>query len=457
MTRFWPDSLFARLFLGIVVVVVITWSILLALIVRERREFSLLESSSGSFLESIADTARDLAHMTTEERQQYLEELREERRTLDVRLRERLSEQRANRQMLEQAVIARVQQRLGDGFEVRELPPDVPRISAIPVYDERALEAVTSRGELPSRPFAVEIVLPDGDTVAFRMPAPRPGPELPRRIFIDFGFLTITLGIGLFVMTRTITRPLGQLAQAADAMGRGVAVAPLPEVGGRELRAATRAFNAMQERLRRYLDSRTRVLAAMSHDMRTPLTRLRLRVESIDEDQLRAKCIADIEEMNQMIRGALGLFRGLNDEEVPTPIDINALLEALREEHSELGATVTIEGRATAPFVGKQLALKRCIGNLIQNAIQYGQEAKICVEEGAALVIRIRDRGPGIPAEDIERVFEPFFRLESSRNRDTGGTGLGLSIARDIAQAHGGSLKLQNIEGGLEAALELPR
>jgi signal transduction histidine kinase len=457
MTRFWPDSLFARLFLGIVVVVVITWSILLALIVRERREFSLLESSSGSFLESIADTARDLAHMTAEERQQYLEELREERRTLDVRLRERLSEQRANRQMLEQAVIARVQQRLGDGFEVRELPPEVPRITAIPVYDERALEAVTSRGELPSRPFAVEIVLPDGDTVAFRMPAPRPGPELPRRIFIDFGFLTITLGIGLFVMTRTITRPLGQLAQAADAMGRGVAVAPLPEVGGRELRAATRAFNAMQERLRRYLDSRTRVLAAMSHDMRTPLTRLRLRVESIDEDQLRAKCIADIEEMNQMIRGALGLFRGLNDEEVPTPIDINALLEALREEHSELGSTVTIEGRATVPFVGKQLALKRCIGNLIQNAIQYGQEAKICVEDGAALVIRIRDRGPGIPAEDIERVFEPFFRLESSRNRDTGGTGLGLSIARDIAQAHGGSLKLQNIEGGLEAALELPR
>jgi signal transduction histidine kinase len=267
----------------------------------------------------------------------------------------------------------------------------------------------------------------------------------------------VTLGIGLFVMTRTITRPLGKLAQAADAMGRGTTVEPLPEVGGRELRAATRAFNAMQERLRRYLDSRTRVLAAMSHDMRTPLTRLRLRVESIDDDQLRAKCIADLDEMNQMIRGALGLFRGLNDEEVATPIDINALLNALREEHTELGATVTIEGRATAPFVGKPLALKRCIGNLIQNAIQYGQEAQVIVEDGPVLIIRIRDRGPGIPAEDIERVFEPFFRLESSRNRDTGGTGLGLSIARDIAQTHRGSLKLQNVEGGLEARLELPR
>jgi signal transduction histidine kinase len=258
-------------------------------------------------------------------------------------------------------------------------------------------------------------------------------------------------------MTRTITRPLGKLAKAADAVGRGRSVEPLPEVGGRELRAATRAFNSMQERLRRYLDSRTRVLAAMSHDMRTPLTRLRLRVESIEDEQLRARCTADLDEMSSMIRGALAIFRGLNDEEPAIAIDMNELLGSLREEHMELGGVVTLSGRADEPYAGKPLALKRCLGNLIQNAIQYGNEANVSVEDGAALVIRVRDRGPGVPAEALDRVFEPFFRLESSRNRDTGGTGLGLSIARDIAQAHGGTLTLANLEHGLEATLTLPR
>jgi signal transduction histidine kinase len=265
------------------------------------------------------------------------------------------------------------------------------------------------------------------------------------------------LGLVLYAMTRTITRPLGKLAKAADAAGRGTSVEPLPEQGGRELRAATRAFNAMQERLRRYLDSRTRVLAAMSHDMRTPLTRLRLRVESIEDESLRTRCTADIDEMNEMIRGALGVFRGLNDEELAVPIDMNALLESLRDEYIELGSAVALAGRANAPYVGKPLALKRCLGNLIHNAIQYGHEANISVEDDGVLTIRVRDRGPGIPVEALEQVFEPFFRLETSRNRDTGGTGLGLSIARDIAQAHGGTITLRNAEPGVEAILALPR
>lgn len=459
MKRFWPDSLFARLFLGIIAVVAITWLIMLALIVRERRELSLLESSSGSYLESIAVTAQDLAQLPADERDTYLEELRAQRRIVNERLRERLLERRENREALERAVIARVQQRLGEEFQVREPRPGrLPR-NTIPVYDERLLDATdTASRDLPmGRPFALEIVLPDGEAVAFRMPPPRPGPELPRRFFLDFGVLMVTLGIALFAMTRTITRPLGKLAKAADAVGRGTSVESLPEEGGRELRAATRAFNAMQERLRRYLDSRTRVLAAMSHDMRTPLTRLRLRVESIDDEQLRAKCSADLDEMSHMIRGALAVFRGLNDDEPTVPVDIDALLASLRDEHTELGDAVSVAGHANAPYAGKPLALKRCIGNLIQNAIQYGREANITVEDGMDLVIRIRDRGPGIPAESLDQVFEPFFRMESSRNRDTGGTGLGLSIARDIAQAHGGSLALKNVEGGLEAQLRLPR
>jgi signal transduction histidine kinase len=358
--------------------------------------------------------------------------------------------------MLERAIIARLQQQLGDEFQVRALEPGQFPRNFVALSSERS-DTPPPGPEVSGRPFMLEIVLPDGEAVAFRMPAPRPGPELPRRIFIDFGVLTLILGAVLYAMTRTITRPLGKLAEAADAVGRGMNVEPLPEQGSRELRAATRAFNAMQERLRRYLDSRTRVLAAMSHDIRTPLTRLRLRVESIEDEQLRARCTADLDEMNNMVKGALAVFRGLNDEGQATPIDMNVLLEALRDEHRELGATVTLEGRANRPFVGKPLALKRCLGNLLQNAIQYGHEAHVKVEDGAALIVRIRDRGPGIPEDALDRVFEPFFRLESSRNRGTGGTGLGLGIARDIAQAHGGTITLRNVDGGLEAELALPR
>ena len=307
--------------------------------------------------------------------------------------------------------------------------------------------------------FDLLVTLPDGDRVAFRTFSPRGTPPFPRHFILELGLLTVMLSIVLYAMTRTITRPLADLATAADAVGRGTAVQPLQERGARELKRATRAFNAMQERLNRYLDSRTRVLAAMSHDLRTPITRLRLRVESIEDEALRARCVEDLDEMTRMVSGALSLFRGLNDDEAAVAVDINALLEELQRRYGEVNASVTIEGRAAAPFSGKPLALKRCLGNLVDNALQYGGNATIAVTDSDdELTIRVLDDGPGIPEGELERVFEPFYRLESSRNRATGGTGLGLSIARDVAQAHGGSLTLTNRSaGGLEAKLVLPR
>jgi signal transduction histidine kinase len=308
------------------------------------------------------------------------------------------------------------------------------------------------------RVFDVTVRLPDGDTAVFRTQAPRSGPRLPGFIFVQLGALALVLSAVLYAVTRTITRPLDDLARAADEVGRGATTTPLKERGARELLRATRAFNSMQERLRRYLDSRTQVLAAMSHDLRTPLTRLRLRVESIDDDDLRQRCVEDLDEMSSMIRGALGVFRGLNDEETAVPVDINTLARELQRQHAELGGEVSIAGEAQAPYTAKPLALKRCLGNLVQNAIRHGVRATIRIEDGKQLVLRVLDEGPGIPEDMLDKVFEPFFRLEASRNRDTGGTGLGLSIARDIAQAHGGTLTLRNrAEGGLEATLTLPR
>jgi signal transduction histidine kinase len=268
----------------------------------------------------------------------------------------------------------------------------------------------------------------------------------------------LLLVIVLYATARSITRPLSDLARAADSVGRDSRPAQLEERGARELRDAARAFNTMQDRLRRYLDSRSRVLAAMSHDLKTPLTRLRLQVEALDNPAMQLRIGRELDEMESMVREALSLFRGLDDGEPAAPLDVDALLTKIRSEFHDMSAEVTVNGHAQQAYTGKPQALKRCLTNLVANAVKFGTRADVVVEDGSELIIRVRDHGPGIPPAELERVFEPFYRLESSRNRDSGGTGLGLSIARDIAQAHGGSLTLSNLPtGGLEATLRLPR
>jgi signal transduction histidine kinase len=178
----------------------------------------------------------------------------------------------------------------------------------------------------------------------------------------------------------------------------------------------------------------------------------------LDDSAAQVKLGRQLDEMESMVHGALALFRGLDDNEAFMPIDINEMLSTLQSEFAEMSAPVTLQGQANRSMLGKPQALRRCLTNLIANAVKFGSQATVSVEDGAALVIRVRDDGPGIPEEELERVFEPFYRLESSRNRDTGGSGLGLSIARDVIQAHGGSLVLRNLPvRGLEAIVTLPR
>jgi signal transduction histidine kinase len=308
--------------------------------------------------------------------------------------------------------------------------------------------------------YDVTVHFADGDAVTYRVMRMPGGAPLPRSLSMNLTLLVLLLVIVLYLTARNITRPLSDLARAADSLGRDAHPAPqLAERGARELRDAARAFNTMQDRLHRYLDSRTRVLAAMSHDLKTPLTRMRLRVETLDEEEdVRARFGRDLDEMESMVRGTLALLKGLSDDEAAVAVDIDGLLATLVAEFAELGEHVEVEGEARGAFRGRPQALKRCLTNLISNAINFGERARVLVEDGGALILRVRDEGPGLPTEELERVFEPFYRVESSRNRDTGGTGLGLAIARDIAQAHGGSLVLRNLpEGGLEAILSLPR
>ena len=463
--RFLPDTLFGRLFVATVGVIGAMLLVFILLIVRERRELALLDSGAGSSANTIAETSQYLAGLSQEQRDDARIKLREQRLTPDDVRPPPPRIQDEEQAALERAFAAHLQRHLGSEYKVSTGPPRARRSEIIPLHILRRDPPPPDGSPPPGRRitrrdriFDVTVTFPDGDKAIFRTFAPRSGPRLPRQIFLELGLLALALGVVLYAMTRTITRPLGDLARAADAVGRGATGTPLEETGAREIRHATRAFNSMQERLRRYLDSRTQVLAAMSHDLRTPLTRLRLRVESIEDEQLRQRLVEDLDEMSSMIRGALGVFRGLNDEETAVPVDINALALELQRQHAELGGEVSIDGWARAPYVGKPLALKRCLGNLVQNAIRHGVRATIQIEDGPQLIVRILDEGPGIPEDMLEKVFEPFFRLEHSRSRDTGGTGLGLSIARDIAQAHGGALSLHNRQnGGLEARLALPR
>lgn len=459
-----PQTLFGRLFAATVAVIATALLLIVLLVVRERRELAFNESGSGAAAARIVEVSQALARLPREERDAMLEQLRPDRTVgdrLPGHLREHLHENFAAAQ---RTFAGQVQKELGADFSVAAGPPRLRHHRVIDVGRNHGEPSDMRpppgrpQGPSPERLLDVIVTLPDGDRVAFRTPAPRGTPPFPQHFFIELGVLSIMLSIVLYAMTRTITKPLGDLASAADAMGRGTAVPPLEERGARELKRATRAFNAMQERLNRYLDSRTRVLAAMSHDLRTPITRLRLRVESIEDERLRQRCVEDLDEMTRMVRSALSLFRGLNDEERAVAVDINALVQELQRQYAEINGHVTVQGRAAATFVGKPLALKRCLSNLVDNALQYGNQAIIAVDDGKELAIRVLDDGPGIPDEALEQVFEPFYRLESSRNRATGGTGLGLSIARDVAQAHGGSLTLTNRPGGgLEATLLLPR
>ena len=348
-----------------------------------------------------------------------------------------------------------LQTTLGTAYQVSIQPTADASKRAIPIptpfFDLRDATGV--------RLFDISVGFPDGDSAVFRIGHLPRGAPLSRNLFFNLALLVVLLVIALYVTARSITRPLSRLVSAAEGLGRNVRQPKLEEKGARELRDAARAFNTMQDRLQRYLDSRTRVLAAMSHDLKTPLTRLRLQVETtLDDAAIQARFGKELDEMESMVRGALALFRGLDDDETLAQIDINALVATLRSEFTEMGADVTVEGQALQPIMGKPQALRRCLTNLVANAVKFGTRAKIVVEDGTALLIRVRDEGPGIPPDELERVFEPFYRVESSRNRDTGGTGLGLSIARDVAQAHGGSLVAQNLPaGGLEALLVLPR
>ncbi|KQM80548.1 histidine kinase [Xylophilus sp. Leaf220] len=289
-------------------------------------------------------------------------------------------------------------------------------------------------------------------------PPPAGGPFGYPGLVMDIGVRLLALLLAAWVGARWLSQPVRRLAAAARELGRDIHRAPLAEDGTVECREATRVFNGMQAQIRRQLDDRNRFVAAVSHDLRTPLTRLRLRAEVLEHAADRESFGRDIREMDAMIRSTLDYLAGEADPEPHEPLDLPALLTSIADDLCDAGHAVRVAGTA-APLRVQPLALRRCVSNLVENAIRYGGSADIALHDGPAGVrIEVADSGPGIPEAELEKVMAPFYRLDASRNRHSGGVGLGLSIAHDIAVRHGGRLMLRNRpSGGLVATLALPR
>lgn len=309
------------------------------------------------------------------------------------------------------------------------------------------------------RIMAVSFRLSDGGWANFELAMARAATLWsPHAILSTLVMMVAVLGFGAW-STRWIGRPLAAFAGAADRLGRDVAAPPLSEDGPREIRRVAAAFNEMQGRIRRFVDDRTQMLAAISHDLRSPITRIRLRAEALPEDAGRDRMLADLDEMAAMVAATLDFARQDAVDEPSQAIDLAATLQSICDNAADMGLAAEFDWSGRLVCACRPLAIKRALANLIENGCRFGGRASVrAARQGPAIAVVIEDQGPGIPEAAMEQVFAPFFRLEGSRNRKTGGSGLGLSVARTIIRAHGGDIRLENrAEGGLRVVVTLPQ
>jgi signal transduction histidine kinase len=284
---------------------------------------------------------------------------------------------------------------------------------------------------------------------------PRPwfgGPLVP------LTFQLVSLIIAAWYGAKLLSRPIQRLSDAAERLSENLDSPPLDESGPREARQAAHTFNKMQQRIREQVQQRSRMLGAVSHDLRTPLSRLKLRLEQIDDSKLQGQMRQDLDDMIGMLDATLTYLHEQRTSEALQWMDVQALVESLSENAQDQGADVLTSGHC-APLQVQPMALRSCINNLLDNALRYAGQALITLDDTReTLVIRVIDHGPGIAADKREAVFELFFRLEGSRNRNSGGVGLGMTIAREAAERQGGQLSLEETPGGgLTAVIRLPR
>lgn len=335
-----------------------------------------------------------------------------------------------------------------------------PGMGAGPMGHGAMMRGPLARAAMSWRALTASVELGDGQWLHFATALPDTGSTISHRLLLALAVMTAMIAMLTAWAVRRMTAPLSLLSDAATRLGRDVEAPALSVSGSLEMQRAAGAFNEMQGKLRRLIENRTMMLAAISHDLRTQLTLLRLRAESADQGDDRDRMLKTIGEMEDMLSATLSFAREEAKGEANRRVDVSALVSSIVDDMSDAGLAVgegSIEPGAIVEC--KPDALRRAITNLIDNAVKYGERATVSLTtRGGSVAIDIDDEGPGIPEDQLVKVLQPFYRVEASRNRDTGGIGLGLAIASSIAEAHGGSLKLLNRpSGGLRATVEIAR
>ncbi|MDN7183746.1 ATP-binding protein [Caballeronia sp. SEWSISQ10-4 2] len=429
----WPRTLFARLGLILFVGIALAQTLSFWLTLTERDQ-TMTNVMMGYIEREVASSVALLDRLPPDERAEWLPRLA--RRSYSFVL----------------------------GPGVGGAPPDA-RLS------ERAAESIAegigkryplTMNEIPgdSEHLQVHLRLSDGSPLTIDL-RPMSGAPLSRWLPLVLALQLAVLAACCWLAVRLATRPLEKLAQAADTLGPDLKAERLPEDGPDEVARAARAFNAMQDRVATYMTERMQILAAISHDLQTPITRMRLRLDVMDDSAQGAKLQQDLQEMESLVKEGVTYARTMHGAtEVLHRVDPDALFDSLVCDYLDAGKTVSLHGRIGAELVTRPQALRRIVGNLVDNALKFTGEAEIRVNEprDGTVTVSVLDRGPGIPPESLEAVFEPFVRLEGSRNRHTGGTGLGLAIARQLTLTMNATLTLHNRpQGGLEARLVMRR
>tara|TARA_R110000787_G_scaffold25373_18_gene71412 strand:- start:576 stop:1901 length:1326 start_codon:yes stop_codon:yes gene_type:complete len=311
----------------------------------------------------------------------------------------------------------------------------------------------------PDQPvIVIQAQLQNGMWLHTQLQLPNPTPTWAASAVITAAVLSLLLAAVMALILRRITRPLARLSRAAEALGRGQQPEALPEEGPADIVETVRAFNQMQVRISEHIEERTRTLASVSHDLRTPITALRLQLEFIEDAEQREQMQTTVQEMEAVTESALSYLKNTRSSEELRKVDVAALVDNACEELRQIGFDVAFEYTSRQTASCRPVLLKRALSNLVRNAAQYGERARVCVTgSDRHIEILIDDDGPGIPGEQLSEVVKPFVRLDQSRNRDTGGSGLGLAIANEIVTKHGGTLELVNApEGGLRQRVRIP-
>jgi signal transduction histidine kinase len=441
--HYWPRSLAARTALVVLVGLIIVQGAGLAIHARDRIDIQRL-AQAREIAVRVMSTYRTVMMTTPAQRETVLAELR-----------------RAP----------------GMTAELSQNPPTVDLPDALP-FRQRLLRVNLNLVPLMGVPrwrelrvlggpgrhvVVVGMHLPDGDWLNISVLVETPRPWHSPTFLAAFVLMTAVAAALTIWAVRRLTAPVRTLAAAAEALGRDVNAPPLPEDGPLEVATAAAAFNTMAARIRRFVEDRTELLTAIGHDLRTPITRLKLRAEFVEDDEQRGKMLADLEELEAMVSATLAFGRDARTAEPVTSLDLAELLRTVLDEagdaRPEAAERLAYEGPAHLTIRARPLAMKRALTNLVSNAVIYGASARVRLVPPAQgmLSIEVEDDGPGIPPGELERVFEPFHRGEPSRSRETGGVGLGLPIARNILRAHGGDVVLANRPmGGAKAIVTLP-